>query len=901
MYRVWCFCLFFCFIVNFFYGIINAQDDVYISRKDFVVGLSNALKGSVEEITTAQQDMYRDLSFLSLKDRQAIFYVIDRIGFVGNAKTKEFYPNRMITYAEVSVILHRFLISVKRLDPDVPYENRYFGSHWAASYFNPLVEQGVFEGGSRSVSTIKPGMKIKRNDAKLIFKTFLMVLSHNSEDAFLLDDQVLSILTNDDRTNTLLMKFEPDSQNLTLNDTLITTNSLDTSFCTRKMFLIMLSNRSNDSFFEITESHQNMYKDLTNLSSDEAQAIFYIIDKIGFIGNAKTKEFYPNRYITYAEASVILYRLLDVQKRFDSDVIVTTNYFGSHWSASYFNALVEKGLFLDGSRLIANITPNMTILNRDMDTILNVFSNIFYDGNDVGLSLEEDDLMMDDFSMDEMDDDSGDFSFDDDEGFQSFTKNIEGVAGTLYQQGTYRQKFGSLFRFKYNHDFSFIDFVSQFEFTYVSLSNRYEVQLYEKNGHEYIEYEFDHTDREFFFDLRELYIRKRFGSRHNLSLGRQLIVWGQFDIFSPIDFALPTQVDNGGFSLNKANNRMPQDALIYRFYPFPNVEFNTYYIPKTRISQFTKFLINTYSEYTFDSIPVLDPSSSSYAEDKFVEIPINGSFPDESPITAFRLMLYPRWFTLGLTYFDGLDIYPYDVGVVSVHNGSQYNSKLEGSYYNHDRQITILPSKLYGLELSKSIGNTTFKMELARKQTNRGIYGVRDMDFLSGFGESESEDDNMDFDKKLIYDWILYQNGGKNYIPYYWDFIGVGLDGNYNWGIVNFYVTRISFSEHSGYADIVNLENIVSGLRTYDNFPLFGLNIGKYFGQDKKKLLGFAGGMLTGSLGVTLYYGQEFRESWNMSVSLEVMNYISDVEYMEDKYAKSPLDPSMSFGLSRKF
>ena len=99
----------------------------------------------------------------------------------------------------------------------------------------------------------------------------------------------------------------------------------------------------------------------------------------------------------------------------------------------------------------------------------------------------------------------------------------------------------------------------------------------------------------------------------------------------------------------------------------------------------------------------------------------------------------------------------------------------------------------------------------------------------------------------------------------------------------------------------MNLENIVSGLRTYDNFPLFGLNIGKYFGQDKKKLLGFAGGMLTGSLGVTLYYGQEFRESWNMSVSLEVMNYISDVEYMEDKYAKSPLDPSMSFGLSRKF
>ena len=64
-----------------------------------------------------------------------------------------------------------------------------------------------------------------------------------------------------------------------------------------------------------------------------------------------------------------------------------------------------------------------------------------------------------------------------------------------------------------------------------------------------------------------------------IAAGKQTIVWGQLDIFSPVDFLLPIDINPMGFSLVKADNRMPQTTVKVSYYPLSNVEFSGYLFP----------------------------------------------------------------------------------------------------------------------------------------------------------------------------------------------------------------------------------------------------------------------------------------------------------------------------------
>ena len=76
-----------------------------------------------------------------------------------------------------------------------------------------------------------------------------------------------------------------------------------------------------------------------------------------------------------------------------------------------------------------------------------------------------------------------------------------------------------------------------------------------------------------------------------VSYGRQLIVWGQLEIFSPVDFLLPIDFNPSGLSLSKADNRMPQTTVCIVL-PFDNLELTGYYFPNFEES-------DLYSSYDF--------------------------------------------------------------------------------------------------------------------------------------------------------------------------------------------------------------------------------------------------------------------------------------------------------------
>ena len=69
-------------------------------------------------------------------------------------------------------------------------------------------------------------------------------------------------------------------------------------------------------------------------------------------------------------------------------------------------------------------------------------------------------------------------------------------------------------------------------------------------------------------ELRESYLDFQLGEHLFFSLGNKLIVFGQFDLFSPIDlFALPTRFGSNEIGFSKVNNRLTQQTLETQYLP----------------------------------------------------------------------------------------------------------------------------------------------------------------------------------------------------------------------------------------------------------------------------------------------------------------------------------------------
>ena len=66
------------------------------------------------------------------------------------------------------------------------------------------------------------------------------------------------------------------------------------------------------------------------------------------------------------------------------------------------------------------------------------------------------------------------------------------------------------------------------------------------------------------FEFRQTYVDISPLENVTITAGKQTIVWGQLDVFSPIDFLLPLDFNPMGFSLVKTDNRMlPKQPLAY--------------------------------------------------------------------------------------------------------------------------------------------------------------------------------------------------------------------------------------------------------------------------------------------------------------------------------------------------
>ena len=955
-----------------------------ISRKKFIIQLAKTLNGELKEVSRKQRRQYKDLDEFAEEELRLFYFVISDIGFVGKKKSKKYYPDSPMIYADLSQVLYRLIESKNLIDSNKLQQDRYFDSHWSAMFFNFLAENNILSNLSINLDRIDPDTTVLEDDALKIIKSFndyllskqvdSETIEDSSEDVTLenldafenvdleieeisnqVDADLAALLGQDiqffseaevkKEVQTLekkkqaellakkaeeerIRKKEEEERRLKEEDErrlkeeaerikkeeeeklkklieLEKENSKSPNFdlVSRKDFLIILSKSLKDSPKELTEDQLVMYSDVFSVNEGDQRHLFHIINDIGFIGNAKTKEFYPDRSITYAEATVILYRFLVARDVVSKDEVSQTMYFGSHWAARYFNILVDNGLFLNLSNSLTNLSPKMGVKVDDANQLVNQLTNLLY---------KQDDQIVHKEIVDEETLISASTELDQNAISKKLKKikkkpkkpmpsellssDVNSGLAVVSQASSNRKYIAGFLKFNLNKRFGFFELDTDVELGGKGLSDNYIDYSYNEDTHQTIFSNVNLIQKEPLIKIRKVFFKLHLGSKNQISLGRQVYSWGQINLFSLIDFALPIKSNTGGFSLSKDKNRMAQDSVLYQLKPIPQVAFQAYYIPKLNSSEFTQYYVNLNPIY--DSIPVLD-TKNAYEGD-FVTILKNGSNIKSTniPAKAFRLLLKPKFATIGLTYFDGLTIFPTDIGRVEPID--IVSNEFTGSFYNHDRDLAVLPSKLLGFEFSKPFSKTNLKFEYTIKESYRKIFNINDMDPIV-YQSSDQDIYHMSVNDQAIYQWVMDKNEGKNYIPNYLNSVSLGLDGAYDWGVLNTYVSLLYSSERKEYADIIEMENHFYKPTFRQTMIFSGFNLAKYLRSDKTQLLGFSGGVLSGSVGSSIYYEALIKNSWRLSLALEMMSYYSDVLNLNKKMIDESLEPTFSVGVFRSF
>ncbi len=343
----------------------------------------------------------------------------------------------------------------------------------------------------------------------------------------------------------------------------------------------------------------------------------------------------------------------------------------------------------------------------------------------------------------------------------------------------------------------------------------------------------------------------------NVKAGRRNVVWGQFDIFSPVYFTLPFRTQNIGTNFSKVNFGLPQNNVQVSFYPHERVEIQGYFFWKT----------------------IVDPLLADFVRQ---EHSIKRKDLQDHNQYAGRIIVYPNWGTVAVTYFNGRNSLFINLRERVAEDAQSMKSI--------DENPGLSELQAYSIEASIPRGKWNFKTEFVYRESE---------------GDLEGADTNLTFDSRQddYLTWALDMNGGKLYGDTRTMFGGVGVE----------YMTEKWKAEVAGYlfyeeftgeaetgADLVN---------AYRDDPEIGLQgvpffNGAYFiTEDKKNLIGLTAGFLGSfAAGASLYAVGTFdRFDYLGAGTLQVVAGLDFLQYFSDSQLSELIDEDGEYEIDDDF
>ena len=358
--------------------------------------------------------------------------------------------------------------------------------------------------------------------------------------------------------------------------------------------------------------------------------------------------------------------------------------------------------------------------------------------------------------------------------------------------------------------------------------------------------------------LREAYVDINFGRYGSLSVGRQVLVWGQFEGFSPIDMVMPHDYSTGTASMTKVQNRLPQDAVVLNLFPIENLKISGYYFPHiTRdpmIEEFYKDGVLYYDDELFSARTLDQPDE------------------DEDYQTALRIMYYGNKWTVGYTRYDGWEM------------GYSENEHLEPHPTEADRMFLMPHPKIErfqseGWEFAIPSNKWTWKFETM--VAKRSL----ELDDVSFYNISFATGERADF-----LNWVINENDSKYYVPVWYRTTVIGFDysskrWNTNFSMFNINSSFAGSEAHKRYKqsyDINGQDYKDSLFPEWLYVPL--VHTTRYFDDEKSSAIGAGFGIYGESFKAYTYFKDTKDDIFSYGISYEVTQISSDMELEDNNY-----------------
>ncbi len=311
-------------------------------------------------------------------------------------------------------------------------------------------------------------------------------------------------------------------------------------------------------------------------------------------------------------------------------------------------------------------------------------------------------------------------------------------------------------------------------------------------------------------ELTEAYVGFSPVPQFNIKVGKRKVVWGQFDVVSPVFFTLPLRTQNLGTTFSKVNFGLAQNNAQVSLIPHERIELQGYFFLKTIINPLIAEYFEDFSQREEDVVNVRRKDLQDHNQ------------------YAARVLFYPNWGTIAFTYYNGRNsLFPNRLETVGSgadsFRGSPDLSKLEA----------------YSIEASVPRGRWNFKGELSYRESQADLERVDDSNNLLPITDPGGDTPEMNYRR-----WAVERNGGRLYGDIQTLFGGIGVEytaERWKVEVAGYFINENFTGEAETGADLVN---------AYQDDPNTGLlaapfiNAAYFITQDKQNFVALTAGFL---------------------------------------------------------
>ena len=398
------------------------------------------------------------------------------------------------------------------------------------------------------------------------------------------------------------------------------------------------------------------------------------------------------------------------------------------------------------------------------------------------------------------------------------------------------------------------------------------------------------------FDVRDAFVQFDLPGALEFTLGRRRLSWGQFDLFSPVNLALPLTPQSAEPVIDKISSLVAQDQVGLAWFPGERLEVQAFQFYGVHLDPLIERILELQQE-NGDELYMADGTRM----DSPTKEPNDFTDHDQS---GGRILFYPGWGILGFTFLDGVDTLSFgeDLAmaelVTPVTSGSVANAcppgtapATAGNCVANIINDTDLPeAESFGFELAIPAGNWTWKFEYLQQDSFTDISGVYGGNFATrtftcppgAIGCQTSYTPPTQAFYNAVFDADMRSGGaadvGKLYVPVTRTLIGLGADVETdNWRL-NLMILGIDQSFDTKDEELLKLGDAAFGTSASDRESQVAptINIARYLGGDKQRETGFLAGFLGTYFGASFYYTSTIGDNFRWTLSAEAISNLRD-------------------------